>query len=82
MNTDMSGKAIFGGQPDVTGLKPARSIETRDAYRREASRLMAKVDPDRLMSRPIRLLNAVRGFAAAHGRWAKSTIRLYRAALR
>lgn len=67
---------------DATDAVPERSPKTRETYRREAARLLAKADPDGVLSEPHRLLAAARGFAQAHDTWARATISVYRASLR
>lgn len=69
-------------RPDATNEKPERSTSTVEAYRRRAEGLLAKIDPEKKMAAPDRLLAAARSFAQAQGTLAAASIRVYRASLR
>lgn len=71
---------MAGIDRDATGRVPSRTESTVFAYVKRIGHLWAQAESE--TDQPQTLVSLVNWFSRSHGRWAPSTIRQYRAALR
>ena len=71
---------MAGNDRDATGRVPSRTESTVFAYVKRIGHLWAQAESE--TDQPQTLVSLINWFSRSHGRWAPSTIRQYRAALR